>query len=135
MIEAQSIDQSVEHTILETRKLSNIAIKEHQIEKIVKHLTEDIVIMSGNGTLIHGKDSLTTYLNNIFINNEDLYFVRDPKNIEINKNAGLAWETGNWKAIRSKTVNWNEIGGNYSAMWREIDGIWKIRSQLFVTLY
>jgi hypothetical protein len=41
----------------------------------------------------------------------------------------MAWETGIWTAKNSYSN-----GGNYSAMWRKIDGIWKLQAELFVSL-
>jgi hypothetical protein len=41
----------------------------------------------------------------------------------------IAWETGYWVAKNSYSK-----GGNYAAMWRKFDGVWKLQSELFVSL-
>jgi hypothetical protein len=38
---------------------------------------------------------------------------------------------GNWTADKGPI----EVGGSYSASWRKVDGVWKIQSEIFVTLF
>ena len=122
-------------SILQIRKLSNQAIKAHNIEDLAKYLTDDITITTGNGTIIHGKDSLRNYLSTVFRNNKDLYFIRETTVIKINSTEDRAWETGQWKGLRSASPGQADIGGRYSAMWVKRKNLWKIKSELFVQLY
>lgn len=124
-----------EQAISQLRKQSNLALAAHNITDFITSFTDDIAITTGNGTVIHGKDSLTNYLSIAFKKNPGLYFVRETTAIKINKTGDRAWETGLWKGLDPKTPDWNTIGGNYSAMWVKTAGIWRIRSELFVRLY
>jgi hypothetical protein len=49
--------------------------------------------------------------------------------------APLAWETGSWVGTWTTPEGPLRTGGRYAASWREVDGEWKIRSELFVTLF
>jgi len=61
-----------------------------------------------------GKKELESYI--LKSEKSRMYWIRQTKDILVNKNRGLAWETG-----------------SYSAMWIRELGSWKIKSQLFVT--
>lgn len=132
---AQDICQAEKQSVIENRKRSNLAIKRHQIEGITEHLADDMAITTGNGTVIIGKDSLVNYLQVLFDRNDDLFFVREPETITLDQTCSRAWEQGTWAGFRPNTPDWENVGGNYSAMWVKIEGAWKIKSQLFVALY
>jgi hypothetical protein len=58
-------------------------------------------------------------------------FIRNPSEIIISTaDPTMAWENGKWDGINSYSK-----GGNYSAMWRKKNGIWKIQAELFVSLH
>lgn len=59
---------------------------------------------------------------------------RTPSAISVNKNQGLAWETGAWKGYDPGKGEEALVGGNYAAMWTRESGEWKIKSELFMSL-
>jgi len=65
----------------------------------------------------------------------DVLYVRAPESIEISADYPLAAETGTWVGTWSTSQGPVRTGGRYSAMWRQVDGEWKVRSELFVALY
>ncbi|MBL7870429.1 MAG: nuclear transport factor 2 family protein [Cyclobacteriaceae bacterium] len=134
-VRAQNGLEADKNEILKVRKESNLALKNHQIEKILSFLTEDINIAASNGKIFSGKIAFKDALTTIFSNSPDLYFVRNSEEVLLNSENNIAWEKGTWIALRPKTDNWNNYGGNYSAYWVKTDGIWKIKSELFVKLY
>ena len=117
------------------RELSNTAFREHRVADIAACMTDDMVITTGEGNVIHGKDSLQNYVKPLFERYKDLYFVRDAGIIKINESGDRAWESGTWKGLRPETPDWTTTGGQYAAMWMKKNGVWKIRSELFVRLY
>lgn len=121
--------------ILEVRKKSNLAIKNHQVDVVLEYLTEDIHIAASNGEVFSGKAAFKDALSQVFNENPDLYFVRNAEEVLLNTENNIAWEKGTWVTLRPQTDNWNKYGGNYSAYWVKINGIWKIKSELFVRLY
>ena len=133
-VNAQSLDAD-KSEILNVRKESNLAFKNHQIEKILSFLTEDLSIAASNGKIISGKTNFKEDLTALFIGNPDLYFVRNSEEVLLNAEKNIAWEKGTWVALRPNTDNWKNYGGSYSAYWAKADGIWKIKSELFVMLY
>lgn len=116
--------------ILQLRNAYNAAIKNFSNEQF-SFLTNDVLTTTGSGTLIRGKENLKKYLQKASVSK--MYWVRTPGEIDVNTKLGLAWEMGTWKGY---TIDSDKVfaGGKYSAQWAKINGVWKIKSQLFVTL-
>ena len=124
--------QTEQEQILDLRNASNLALKANDLEKVLSFLTDDILITSGNGNLIAGKEILRAHL--LKGDLSTMYWQRTASEIEINKERMLAWETGTWKAYNRNNTDKSILGGKYSAMWSKESGSWLIKSQLFVTL-
>ena len=114
------------------RQASNEALKSYDHEKVLSFLTEDALTTTGAGTLLSGKEALRQYIAKAL--DSKMYWVRTPSEIVVNEPSNLAWETGNWKGYDPTAGSDPVIGGRYSAQWTRKSGIWKIASQLFVTL-
>jgi ketosteroid isomerase-like protein len=117
--------------ILQLRNAYNAAIKNFSAEQF-SFLTNDVLTTTGNGTLIRGKENLKKFLQKASVSK--MYWVRTPSEIDVNTKLGLAWEMGTWKGYNIDTGDKAVVGGKYSAQWAKINGVWKIKSQLFVTL-
>lgn len=111
------------------RDLLNQAIERHDVDGIAEFLREDYTIVRGNAMLESGKAAVIAAWKTLFAGNKEVYYVRTPSTITISSNDSLAWETGSWKAHHSYSR-----GGNYSAMWRKTDKVWKLQAELFVSL-
>jgi ketosteroid isomerase-like protein len=129
------IAQSSEERILTNREASNAALKALDEEANLQFLTDDVLITTGNGTLLSGKDKLMAYIESA-ADSPPIYWVRTPAEIIVNEERGLAWETGVWHAYSADDTNEESpvSHGNYAAQWIHQSGEWKIQSQLFVTL-
>ena len=124
--------QNDEDQILNTRNNSNAALRTYNLELILSYLTDDVLITTGNGTLLAGKEALRMY---IFDAGESkMYWIRTPNEVVVNESTYLAWENGMWKGYDPDKGTQPIIGGKYSAMWTKADGKWLIKSQLFATL-
>lgn len=116
------------------RKASNEAIQKHDLEGIAKPMIQDMVCTFGNGNTYVGKDSAISILKQRFSAMPDLVFIRTPVVVRISNNDTLAWEKGTWKGFRTTRKAGSNSGGNYAAMWCKRDGVWKMRTELFVAL-
>ena len=124
--------QTDKEQIAAIRNASNSALKSYDHKKVLSYLTDDVLTTTGNGSLLCGKKELEAY---IFEGGTSrMYWIRNTKEITVNANRGLAWETGIWNAYSPDEGDGPLINGNYSAMWTKESGAWKIRPQLFVTL-
>jgi len=116
-------------TIKASRAASNTAIGKHDIEGMAKYWLPDFTQTIGRGITTTGKDSIIAGWKKLFQTNKTVAYVRTPATITVGDNEIMAWETGTWVATNSYSK-----GGNYSAMWRKIDGSWKLQAELFVSL-
>jgi len=87
--------ESEKERILELREASNAALKALDEKKNLTFLTDDVLITTGNGTLLSGKQELRSYITS-FTDAQPMYWVRTPGEIVVNEERSLAWETGIW---------------------------------------
>lgn len=111
------------------RAFSNEAIVRHDIGGMAKYWLPDFVQTIGRGTSLTGKDTVVAAWERLFKTNPTVLYIRKPLTITISDSCDMAWETGTWEARNSYSK-----GGNYSAMWRKINGDWKLQAELFVSL-
>jgi ketosteroid isomerase-like protein len=117
-------------TIKSYREASNASIARHDIEGIAKYWLPDFVQVRGNASFMVGKDSIINSWTALFKSNREVIYIRNPSEIIISTNDTLAWEKGTWTAKKSYSN-----GGNYSAMWRKVNGVWRLQAELFVSLH
>jgi ketosteroid isomerase-like protein len=115
--------------IKEARAASNKAIAAHDVDGISRYWLNDFVQVRGNSLHDVGKDTIIASWKKLFMSNPEVSYIRNPDEIIVSENDTLAWETGKWLGIHSYSK-----GGNYSAMWRKVNGEWKIQAELFVAL-
>jgi len=127
--------QSNEESIRAVREASNTALKALDEEANFKFLTDDVMITTGNGTLLSGKNELKAYIESA-ADADPMYWIRTPGEIIVNEERGLAWETGVWHGYSADDPEEENpiVQGKYAAQWILTSGEWKIQSQLFVTL-
>ena len=129
---SELLSQTNKEQILAIRNASNLALKSYENEKVLSYLTDDVLTTTGNGTLLTGKKALEKYILNG--GKSKMYWIRNSKEIIVNEKRGLAWENGIWNGYRPDRGDDSIVSGNYTAMWTKESGVWKIKSQLFVTL-
>ena len=117
------------------RAESNRAIARHDVEGIVSFLDVEYVITTGSGVIEGGRDGADESWAQHFVEFPDVVYVRTPSEVTLSSSNPLAVEHGNWVGTRTTPNGVQEKGGQYTASWRKVDGAWKIRSELFVTLY
>lgn len=124
--------QNDKDEILHLRNAYNAALKNYDIELSLSFMTDGILSTISSGTLIQGKTNLREYIRSR--SGAKMYWVRTPKEIDVNAETGLAWETGTWKGYTPESGDRSVTGGKYSAQWIKVNGVWKVNSELFVKL-
>ena len=119
----------IHNIISEARTATNKAIAEHDLESLMTYYSDDIIIIRGDGNMMHNKDAAENTWRKIFTEEPTVSFLRNPHEIIISSNNLLAWEKGTWTGI-----NTYSSGGNYAAMWCYNNNLWKIKAELFVAL-
>jgi ketosteroid isomerase-like protein len=121
--------------IRDVRAAYNDAIARHDVPDIISFFDEEYQITTSLGQLSQDRDGEAADWRELFASRQDLLYVRSPESIEISEDYPLAAEIGTWVGTWSTNQGPVRTGGRYTAMWRQVDGTWKVRSELFVALY
>ena len=113
------------------RKLTNRLIAAHDAPRLRPHLTDDVVLITGDGGLIQGADAVVAAFARQFAEPAFIDYVRTTATIELAGDGARAAETGRWVGRWKGGV---EMGGLYLAVWRESRGQWRLERELYVTL-
>ncbi len=132
-VQVNAQDSKIE--IRDLREASNEALKNMDDGAYLNFLMDDVLITTGVGTVLSGKQALIEYIENS-PNDAPMYWLRIAEVITVNEEAGLAWERGNWGGFHEDDTDseFPVVQGKYAAQWKKVDDTWKIQSQLFVTL-
>jgi ketosteroid isomerase-like protein len=129
-----SVDSADVTAIKSIRSESNRAIARHDVEAVVTSLDEDYVITISSGEILYGRAPQDESWAGHFAEFPDVVYLRTPAQVTLSNAYPLAVENGTWEGSMTTPNGKLEKGGSYTAMWRKVDGIWKIRSELFVGL-
>lgn len=116
------------------RNQSNAAIARHDAEAVVSFLDAEYQITVGSGDLFHGRAAELKAWRAEFARAPDLVYVRKPESVEVSTSRERAAEIGVWVGSWTTPNGPHRVRGRYAAHWRKVDGSWKIRAELFVTL-
>ena len=98
-------------------------------------LDDHYQITTSLGDLLQDREGEAPAWQSLFDSRQSLRYLRTPASVEVSDSYPLAAETGEWVGTWTTDEGPVRTGGRYAAMWRKIDGEWKIRSELFVALY
>jgi ketosteroid isomerase-like protein len=113
------------------RKLTNRLIAAHDAQRLRPHLTDDMLLIVGDGDLIRGADAVVAAFATQFADPAFVAYVRTTDAVEIADDGRRAAETGRWVGAWKGGV---EVSGVYMAAWRENRGQWLLERELYVTL-
>eukprot|EP01037_Dinobryon_pediforme_P016113 gene16113-16290_t len=94
-------------------------------------MTEDIVVIVGDGSMIQGVDAVIAAFAGQFADKAFIAYVRTTETVEIAGDGQRASETGRWVGQWKCGV---EMSGVYMAAWRESRGQWLLERELYITL-
>ena len=115
------------------RVASNKAILDRKMPEYLATITPDFVITAGNGNAYTRAEFLEIWRVN-FANDNWLGCVRTTEDIEVSESASEAAEHGHFTCVSKQRDGTEFYTGTYLAMWRNDGGVWRTRSELFVTL-
>lgn len=122
---------SAEIAVRAKRKLTNRLIAAHDAGRLRPHMTDDMLLIVGDGALIQGAEAVVAAFANQFADKDFIAYVRTCETVEIAANGHRAAETGRWVGRWKGGV---EVSGVYAAAWRESHGQWRLERELYITL-
>lgn len=115
---------------------SNTAIARRDVLGIVSSLASEYQITVGTGVLYQGgPEEEAVAWAATFAERKDVVYVRTPVTIEVSSYLPRAIEHGHWVGSWIASGGHKEVGGSYTASWSMRKEEWKIRSEIYVTLY
>jgi len=127
--------QSDENIIRTNRAASNEAIVRHDHDAIASFLDSEYQITTSLGQMSQGVEGEAASWERLIAERPDVVYVRTPETVEVSRDYPLAAESGTWLGTWTTAAGSVRTGGSFMAMWRKVDGMWKIRAELFVALY
>ncbi len=113
------------------RKLTNRLIAAHDAARLRPHLTDDMLLIVGDGDLIRGADAVVAAFASQFADPAFIAYVRTTDTVDLADDGRRAAEAGHWVGSWKGGV---QISGVYMAAWREGRGQWRLERELYVTL-
>ncbi len=113
------------------RKLTNRLIAAHDAARLRGHMTEDVVLIAGEGDLIQGADAVVAAFAGQFADPDFIDYVRTSDTVDVAADGQRAAESGHWVGRWKGGI---EIRGVYLAAWRAQRGQWYLERELYVTL-
>jgi ketosteroid isomerase-like protein len=113
------------------RKLTNRLIAAHDAARLRPHLTEDVLLIVGDGGLIQGVDAVVAAFAGQFADSAFVAYVRRTETVELASDGHRAAETGRWVGSWKGGV---DVSGVYMAAWRQRHGQWLLERELYITL-
>lgn len=126
---AQDIKAQDDSMIRASRVRINEFFSSHDVRGMARYWYGDYVRITGNSSVLGGKDSAVAFWTRTFKRQPTIYYVSTPIEIVISEDGLSAWESGTWTGMNTKSK-----GGNYAANWSKQDDIWKLQSEMYVTL-
>lgn len=130
---AFSQSSTAEAEIRAIRLRSNQALATHNIDAFADSLAPNFVMVRGNGALVPSRREYIELFARDFADKQATRYERVADKIEASATLPLAAEHGHW--IGTRPDGTKVYGGTYLAMWKHAPSGWKIRSELFVTLW
>lgn len=115
------------------RAESNAAIHRHDIGGVMSLYDAEYQITTGEGSFADRATVLDAWTAE-FARADDLVYVRMPESVEVSSTGSRAAEAGVWTGSWTTAGSMLSTGGRYAAHWVLVRGVWKLRSELFVTL-
>jgi ketosteroid isomerase-like protein len=112
------------------RKLTNRLIAAHDAARLRPHMTDDAVLITGDGGAIWGADAVVAAFASQFGDPAFVAYVRTTETVELADDGRRAAETGRWSSWKGGV----QMGGAYMAVWRDSHGQWLLERELYVTL-
>jgi hypothetical protein len=133
---SDEIGTDASEKILAVRASFNESIKNHDAASIAAYLDSEYQVTTSSGEHYREtpEDEAASWAE-MFRDNVDIIYVRTPDLVEVSTYYDMAAENGTWVGRWSSLTGDVEMGGSYFAQWRNVNGVWKIRAEVFVGLF
>lgn len=130
---ASSTDEA---KIKESRRLQTMALAKGDLDTVVKYWDPAITIRRALGHPVDGAQAARKLLEPSATQNPAtaIVFQREATSVTVSSNWPLAYEEGKWSGHVGTADSKPIMTGKYAAQWVKRDGVWLIRSEVFVAI-
>lgn len=121
-------------SIRATRQEFNNAIAAHNATNLAAFCTEDYNSVTSSNFEIKGIENLIKALEGEFRTKKEVVYVRTPTDIQVFEAWNMASEIGQWTGQWQESDGLVQLSGTYYAKWHKVNGLWKIRAEVFTPL-
>lgn len=119
--------------ILEARSRSNDGLKNLDVNAVMAEIDSLYRGTGGDGGFAENYPQMVEIYEADFGASSPVTYHRTAESVEVSESLSRAFELGTWTGGTDGAPE--SMGGRYSAHWVNTESGWKIRSELFVTLY
>ena len=125
-----------EAKIKESRRLQTQALAKNDLDTVVKYWDPAITIRRALGQPVDGAQAARRLLepSQSQTSTTTIVYQREATSVSVSTNWPLAYEEGRWSGHVGTADSKPILAGKYAAQWVKRDGIWLIRSEVFVAL-
>lgn len=131
-----STTASDEAKIKESRRLQTQALAKNDLDTVVKYWDPAITIRRALGHPVDGAQAARKLLEPPPNQNAatTIVYQREATSVSVSSNWPLAYEEGRWSGHVGSADAKPILAGKYAAQWVKRDGVWLIRSEVFVAI-
>jgi ketosteroid isomerase-like protein len=113
------------------RAANNAALKAHDAPKVAENYLESFFLLTSTNGFFAGKERVAEIYQSVFNTRQNVLFVRTPTAITVNNDWQMASENGQWVGTWIVSGEKIRVAGDYYAKWHKIDGIWKLKCEVY----
>jgi len=121
--------------IVALRADSNAGLLAHDVDRVLRHTTDDFILVGGASGGHIGRSVIHDYFLKGFAAPGFVTYVRTPDEITISDSGDRASERGKWQGIWRDPKSGSLMSGEYFAHWVKKDGAWLTLAEVYVTLH
>jgi ketosteroid isomerase-like protein len=122
--------------ILSLRADSNAGLLAHDADRVLRHTTDDFILVGGISGGHVGKSVVRRYYIDGLAEPDLVTYIRTPDQVTISDAGDRASERGKWQGVwRNPKAGGSLMSGEYFAHWVKKDGAWLTLAEVYVTLH
>jgi ketosteroid isomerase-like protein len=120
--------------ILSLRADSNAGLLAHDVDQVLRHATDDFVLVGGVSGAHVGKAVIHDYFLKGFAEPGFVTYIRAPDKVTVSQTGDRASERGKWQGVWRDAKGGSLMSGDYFAHWVKKNGAWLTLAEVYVTL-
>ena len=114
---------------------SNAGLLAHDVDRVLRHTTDDFILVGGVSGAHIGKSVVRDYFLKGFAEPDFVTYIRAPDKVTISESGDRASERGKWQGVWRNPKGGSLMSGEYFAHWVKKQGAWLTLAEVYVTFH